>query len=99
MGAISCTTVCGQQPSVHCSRWTVHTPPNRAVVVGKSVKLPRAFAPLRRYRQADLFLVFGTSLKVQPVSRILQFIPAHVPQVNKAEISSGTLFPSVEFDS
>lgn len=33
--------------------------------------------------QADLFLVLGTSLKVQPVSRILQFIPANVPQVSR----------------
>lgn len=32
--------------------------------------------------QADLFLVLGTSLKVQPVSRILQFFPRHVPQVH-----------------
>ncbi|CAM9234649.1 unnamed protein product [Scytosiphon promiscuus] len=32
-------------------------------------------------KKADLFLVLGTSLKVQPVSRILQFIPPHVPQV------------------
>ncbi|CAM9302161.1 unnamed protein product [Ectocarpus sp. 12 AP-2014] len=33
------------------------------------------------HKKADLFLVLGTSLKVQPVSRILQFIPPHVPQV------------------
>eukprot|EP00903_Cladosiphon_okamuranus_P010135 g9597.t1 len=33
------------------------------------------------HNKADLFLVLGTSLKVQPVSRILQFIPPHVPQV------------------
>lgn len=31
--------------------------------------------------QADLLLVLGTSLQVAPVSRILQFIPGHVPQV------------------
>ena len=50
--------------------------------------------------QADLFLVLGTSLKVQPVSRILQFIPPHVPQVQtKADFSSGASFQTVGFKS
>ncbi|CAM9909071.1 unnamed protein product [Pylaiella littoralis] len=33
------------------------------------------------HKKADLLLVLGTSLKVQPVSRILQHIPKHIPQV------------------
>ena len=42
---------------------------------------PSARPSVRPSRQADLLLVLGTSLNVQPVSRILQFIPPHVPQV------------------
>lgn len=42
--------------------------------------------------KADLLLVLGTSLKVAPVSRILQFMPPNVPQVGASTVHKYTVF-------
>ncbi|CAN0212804.1 unnamed protein product, partial [Discosporangium mesarthrocarpum] len=44
-------------------------------------------------KKADLVLVMGTSLKVAPVSRILQYMPAHVPQARQVLVNRELVCP------